>query len=530
MNLINDQWIPVRRADDTIIKIAPWEITKNIHDNQSKIVAIASPRPDFDGALTQFLIGLLQTACTPETEDAWWDWRENPPKPEELQNHFVPFAACFKMDGDAPRFMQDYQPEELSETSRIAALLIETPGENTLKKGADHFIKRDTVKQLCADCAAIALYTLQLNAPAGGQGNRTGLRGGGPLTTLVLGESLWETSWLNVLVKSNYMSNTTNDSDNDSAKRFPWLAPTRKSNPPKEQATYPSDIHSDQQFWGMPRRIFLTENNLSQPEACDLCGRNTKRVYCYFKNKNYGINFKGTYAYPLSPHDIKADGESIPVHPQPGGFGYRHWLGYIENSKGKNSERRPARVINQFRSLRSSDRKDGILWAFGYDMDKMKARCWYDAKMPILIINEKQKDTFRGYAEKLIQSADWIADNLNKKIKKALFGEAEIRGNMAFIKSLFWQQTENVFYQTMYQLRDALSTNQPITEIILSWRNKISQEAIAIFDEKSQTGDFDAVNSGRVACARNELSAIIYGDKLKDILGLPKDKTKKKKR
>lgn len=521
MNLINDQWIPVRRADGTTSKIAPWEITEDIHDDKRKIVSVATPRPDFDGALTQFLIGLLQTACTPETEDAWWDWHDNFPKIEELQNRMVPFAASFELGGDVSRFMQDYQPAELTEILGIAALLIESPGENTIKENKDHFVKRGVIEQLCPFCAAMALFTLQLNAPSGGKGYRTGLRGGGPLTTLVMGENLWQNCWLNVLIKTNYISKKIVLKKHEEFKRFPWLSSILTG-----KDTYLDEVHPDHQFWAMPRRIYLIDENLSASEICDLCGQETRRIYKQFKTKNYGINYMGVYEHPLSPHFIK-DNEPNPIHPQLGGLGYRHWLGIVESSQGKNAERRPARVINQFRSL---SRNDGNLWAFGYDMDNMKARCWYDAKMPILIINEKQKDTFRGCAERLIQSANWIADNLSKKIKKALFGEAEIRGSMAFIKSLFWQQTENVFYQTMHQLRDALSNNQPITEIILSWRNQISQEAIAIFDNKSQTGDFDAVNPRRIACARNELHGIIYGNKLKDILGLPKDKTKKKKR
>lgn len=525
MNLINDQWIPIRRADGSTGKIAPWEITQDIHDEKRKIISVASPRPDFDGALTQFLIGFLQTACTPETEDAWWAWREAPPPLEKLQNLFNPFATSFEIEGEVPRFMQDYQPVELTETSEIAALLIETPGENALKKGTDHFIKRDTVKQLCSDCAAAALYTLQLNAPAGGVGYRVGLRGGGPLTTLVIGSSLWETCWFNVLIKSNFFSSAMIVCENDSALRFPWRSKTRISNPKIGQDTYLRDIHPDQLFWAMPRRIHLIDEDSTQQATCDLCGQKSIKIYRKYKNKNYGVNYVGAYEHPLSPYYIK-DNEANPVHPQPGGLGYRHWLGLIENSQEGNTERRPARVIDQFRSLSEND---GNLWAFGYDMDKMKARCWYDSRMPILIIVEEQKDAFRGYSEQLIQSANWIAKNLGNKIKKALFGEAEVRGNFAFIKALFWHQTENIFYQTMYQLRDALLTNRSVSEIKLSWRSKLSQEALVIFDEKSQTGDFDAVDPCRVASARNEFCSILYGNKLKEILGLPQVKTKKKK-
>jgi CRISPR system Cascade subunit CasA len=512
MNLINDRWIPIRRGDGSKGKIAPWEITQNIYDEQNRIIAVASPRPDFDGALVQFLIGLLQTACTPETEDVWWDWRETPPRLEKLQNFFNHFAPSFELEGGAPRFMQDYKHTELTEISEIAALLIETPGANTLKDNKDHFIKRGKIKQLCPDCAATALFTLQLNAPSGGQGHRTGLRGGGPLTTLVLGETLWETCWLNVLIKPKYIRQDIISANNEADQCFPWLSSKRTG-----KDTYPGDIHPDQQFWAMPRRILLVAEDLPQAEACDLCEQETSQIYRKFKTKNHGINYMGPYEHPLSPHYIK-DNAPNPVHPQPGGFGYRHWLGLVENSQGKTSERRPARVVNQFHAI---SRSDGNLWAFGYDMDNMKARCWYDSRMPILIIAAEHKEAFRGYAEQLIQSANWFADNLNKKIRKALFGETETKGNFAFIKALFWHQTENIFYQTLQQLRDGLLINQSVLEIKLQWCSKLSQEALTIFDERSQTGDFDAVDPGRIANARNELCSILYGKKVKEILGLP---------
>jgi CRISPR system Cascade subunit CasA len=34
------------------------------------------------------------------------------------------------------------------------------------------------------------------------------------------------------------------------------------------------------------------------------------------------------------------------------------------------------------------------LWAFGYDMDNMKARCWYEAQMPLYEIEESLRQEF----------------------------------------------------------------------------------------------------------------------------------------
>jgi CRISPR system Cascade subunit CasA len=515
MNLINDAWIPVRRADGTTEKIEPWRLTDHIGTGKSPIVAVASPRPDFDGALTQFLIGLLQTTCTPETESAWWGWRENPPAQSTLRERFATVADAFELEGDKA-FMQDAAPSELETEQDIAALLLESPGEQTLKQNKDHFIKRNGVNQLCQDCAAAAIFSLQTNAPSGGQGHRTGLRGGGPLTTLVLGQTLWETCWLNVLEKNRYIAGVPIE-HNQPADRFPWLTITRTSEEkPPAGITTQIDVHPDQQFWAMPRRIRLVSQRLNATEPCGLCSTPSMLFFKSYKTKNYGVNYQ-SFEHPLSPHYIK-DGIVSPVHPQPGGIGYRHWLGLIENSTDGNSERRPARVIQQFHLTH----EDGRIWAFGYDMDNMKARCWYDATMPILAIDEGLDAAFKAYTERLVQAASLTAGMLRKQIKLAIFGEAEVRGDISFIQSNFWSATEGKFFSQVRHLRDALRQGVDEQVVLGNWLMILKDSAFSIFDTYSQTGDFDATDPRRIALARNELAKLLNGKKLRDLLGLPR--------
>ena len=89
----------------------------------------------------------------------------------------------------------------------------------------------------------------------------TGLRGGGPLTTLIElqeyeGERLtplWRKLWLNVLPQDAADMPLPAAYDESV---FPWLAPTRTS----EQAsaiTTPEQVDKLQAYWGMPRRIRL---------------------------------------------------------------------------------------------------------------------------------------------------------------------------------------------------------------------------------------------------------------------------------
>ena len=100
MNLIEERWIPVRRQSGKDERIAPWELTDDFE--QDPVVALAAPRPDFQGGLMQFLISLLQTAAPPDEEKGleWEDWLEDPPNSEVLWAAFAPYVDCFDLDGD----------------------------------------------------------------------------------------------------------------------------------------------------------------------------------------------------------------------------------------------------------------------------------------------------------------------------------------------------------------------------------------------------------------------------------------------
>lgn len=76
-NLIHDPWIAVRHKDGTRSLIAPWQITENLTENP--IVALDATRPDFNGALIQFLIGLVQTVIAPKDDRSWRNGLNNPP-------------------------------------------------------------------------------------------------------------------------------------------------------------------------------------------------------------------------------------------------------------------------------------------------------------------------------------------------------------------------------------------------------------------------------------------------------------------
>lgn len=553
MNLINNAWVPVRRADGSVEKIEPWRITEEIEDEKRRILSVASPRPDFDGALVQFLIGLLQTTCTPLDQFTWRSWRkEMIPTSDQLKSLFGKVESAFNLYSDkGPIFMQE-RLEEKGEPHPVSYLLIGSPTDNALKLGIDHFIKRPSDDEvLCRKCAATALFTLQSFAPSGGGGGNgkfTGIRGGGPLTTLIQGDNLWESLRLNVLFGKLFP--TTNHDE----KTFPWLkleSFITRENPVK--TIHSVDMNPEHVFWGMPRRIELQFSaDADQQQRCSICSSADETICTGFRDATGGLTYQfesmltgedgkvkkaknpswASPLHPLSPYNQGPDKKIPPssVHPQEGGIGYRHWMGLIENSATKKVERVPALVVAQFRSLI----EDGRLWAFGYDMDKMKARCWYDAVMPILALpeNEEASALFKAWVEQSVLAAEQAAEEVRRRTKIAMVGDGDLRGDLSFVTSCFWGATEAAFFTHAQRLRDLARSGQNEKPVMGAWLSELRQKALTTFDRYANIGDFDIVNPRRIAMARNQLNRTISGEKMLQTLGLPapkKDKPKKRK-
>ena len=219
-NLISEKWIPVRRKDGSTELITPSQVTDNIRDNP--IVAVDAARPDFNGALLQFFIGLLQTCLAPSSVIEWKRMLRQPLTPEELAAKLDAVKEHFNLDGDWPRFMQD-RGKDVNNEKEIGDLLIDNPGDNAIKHNTDLFIKRSRIQQMCFACSASALFTLQLNAPSGGVGYRTSVRGGGPLASIILGTTLGETIISNLLPASELSQVSGNAELTEPGKTFPWI-------------------------------------------------------------------------------------------------------------------------------------------------------------------------------------------------------------------------------------------------------------------------------------------------------------------
>jgi len=506
MNLINDAWISVRRKNGEKIKIAPWQITEAIGTDK-EIIELAAVRPDFNGAVIQFLIGLLQTTCAPKGNSDWRVWFNNPPSSTELKNKFESIVLEFNLDGTGPRFMQDLTIEkEDPKVETVERLLIDWPGEAALKKNTDFFVKRNHRVNLCLTCGVQALIAMQLNSPEGGRGFLTGLRGGGPVTTLIVGDTLWKMIWLNVL-DINEFNSMACFTKNDKKDLFPWMGETRKGN---THITTTQDINPAQIYWSMPRRIRLIFKH--SESICNLCGEKTEIFIETFYSKTYGVKYKNV-AHPLTPTYVK-DNDILSKH-QREAVGYKFWSSYVYGDSDGQSN--PAKIIKTARGRHIDDIRMCI---FGYNMNSNKPKCWYEGVMPIIFIdNETQWKHYNAEIAMLICAADMARYFLSKAVAKALNA-----GVFNTVRQRFWQETEPEFYRQIAFLREEVIQEKDGLDIRRTWHKHLVAKGLEIFDDMSQSEMIGDVNAERVARAYNELRRNLNGKKLIiDILGLPKE-------
>lgn len=535
MNLLDEAWIPIRRSNGEQDWITPFQIT------ESTVVALDARRPDFNGALIQFLIGLVQTTTPMDSDIEWKQWNEQPPSAEDLKKWIEPVREAFVFDGDGARFMQDFdlrtEGGKDKDFNSISAILIEAPGENTLKENKDHFIKRNSVKALCLHCSATGLFTLQTNAPSGGAGHNTSIRGGGPLTTLVIAggvHSLWQTIWLNIKKRSDFLAANGDATKTAIEYSFPWVKEMKTLQTEGGQLT-PIQVHPAHNFWGTPRRIRLDLDHVSSGD-CDCCGRQSVVLVDRYITKAKGFNYKGGWSHSLSPYYENKPGEMLPLHPQPSGIGYKHWLAWSLGLQGNKKNVQPASIVSYVLESQRLKGKQCRLYAFGYDMDNMKARCWYESTLPLYGLSDKNKDELNKVQREIqrwLEAVDLAAFYLRGAVKSSWFGDGvDARGDYSFIDASFWSQTENGFYQLLRALiEQARDEDEDIifTPLREQWRDLLIKTAIRLFDaDLVGAAPIAQQNPRRTAEAYNRLCVNLRGNELKETLKLPTAKTEKK--
>ena len=541
-NLLQEKWLPVRRASGARERVAPAGIVSG--PVADPVVAFDWGRADFDAASVEFMVGLLACACPPADDRDWHGWWASPPAEDDLAARFDPLAEAFALTGEGPLFMQDL--EEIGGMGvSVSGLMIEAPGANAERNNGDLFQKRGRFPALSLPAAAMALFTLQTYAPAGGAGHRTSLRGGGPLTTLALPPpekpSLWHLLWLNLENAAADLPALTAQTAPDLMPRiFPWLAPTKTSEgnkPPLGEA----DIDPRGVYWGMPRRIRLDITHAPQPETCAATGERVHDVVCSYRTRPWGMNY-ATLRHPLSPmyRQNATSTEWLYVHPQPGGLTYRHWIDLALTPEGTDYLRRPAPALHGARARLQILRVDGArIRAVGYDMDKMKARGFVEAQFPLFVLGEQDANkALDRAAREFVAAAGLVNGGLLRNLRQALQIEKTDAARIDAVARAFQDRTQEAFFAALHQIAEKLAVDAYDDTVIAEAGRAFLRGALApvaqdLFDSHAplslQTGRL--ADMGRVVAARRNLLWILRGTgkdgaKLFAHLGLPQPQAK----
>lgn len=520
MNLIRDPWIPCRLRSGTRSYLRPAEISPHGDD---PAIALASPRADFDGSLAQLLIGLLQCALPPRSAGSWLGLAADPPTVAALDRAFEPFAAAFELYGAGPRVLQDRRLADGPFDWPIEKLLM----EQGLGEGSDHFCRSGSVPAMCLRCVAAALVNLQTSAPAGGRGHLTSLRGGGPLTTLVIPQAtnqpLWTTLWLNVLPLESLGCHAPDPRRLD--RLFPWLTPPGQSEPAAPLELTTLDAHPLQVYFGMPRRFLLAESTGGE---CGLCGAGDEEVVRDYATRGNGIRYSGTWRHPLSPYRQTKDGLDLALKGPQDGIGYRQWLGLVVSPPDGSVV--PAGVVREAAGdqERLDQAGDLRVWAFGYVMDNIKTKAWSEGVMPLWEIPEQLRPAFGNSVGSLIEAArlvDWGCRSAFKKLVSNRPGDVKEPHE---VSARFWELTEVDFYRAAHASLGLLAAGQPADEAHREWLHLLGATARRFFEEWLDGADFRAIEPGRAARAWSELQRFLNGPKLLTALDLPKPQSKAK--
>lgn len=464
LNLIADSWIPVRRKDGRRTTIAPWQMA------DANLEFPDWPRPDLNIACLELLVGLVFLADPPR--DAG-DWRaRQQPDPDRLRNRLAPFAPAFELIGEGPRFMQDRERLEASTQANPADMLfIDSAGGQTLRNNADLVVKRARYPRLDPALAAMALYTLQAHAPSGGKGNRTSMRGGGPLLTLLdPGQGLWPLVWANVP-----------DGAPASTDVLPWTRPARTSEKPGSEV-YPHMAHPAEAFFGLPRRLRLVADG---------------GAIAGVVQRPYGTNYAG-WEHPLTPHyRQKAGSELLPRHPRAGVFGYRNWLGIVARRGAGDDTVRRAKVVDLW-GLRSRDFAEIVV--AGWAMDNMKPRDFIFSRAPLIDLDPEAAAALEG----MVEAADALAAALRGALAVVL-AEGEAR---EAAREVFFLHTQAPFEQRAAQL-----TSVNFSVVARAWLADMRAAALAIFDAHALPGlsERDVAKQAMLIRAQRNLSAAFAG-------------------
>jgi CRISPR system Cascade subunit CasA len=320
----------------------------------------------------------------------------------------------------------------------------------------------------------------------GGPGYRTSLRGGGPLSTLVIPQrdGLWRLIWANVPLGEPAPVD---------ASVFPWLAPAV----PAGTVVPGPGVHPAQVWWGMPRRYRLLLGGLG---TCSITGQADCSTVSRCRKASRGRNYESSvWRHLLTPYRSKPGGQPqlLPVLAR--GFrGWRDYIGLVAASQDGRSL--PAASVARWRADRRRDAGEGPdirLYAAGVIANQAKILDGVESEMPIPGSADDQP-RIDALAGALVAATHEAAEALKLAGRRA---RAPTPGTLA---EALWRETEAGFYAAL--AASARNPSDPGMEPErAAWAITVRRDALRLFDDASPLGDESS--AARIAAARQDLLA-----------------------
>ena len=468
MNLLDYQWqwIPVRPLDSgSTEKISLRQLLC-----EDRKWELCLPRDDMELAAIQLLICITQAISTPKTT-AELRIRIAKPIPEaEYDAAIQPYEDWFHLDHPKYPFMQ-VKGVAAKDPTPMDKLMAGLTGATS-----SCFVNQAGLADaVCGGCAAIALFNQASCAPSFGGGFKAGLRSNSPVTTLVQGDHLRRTVWLNVLAEEEVDRN------------FSWHSDTIRQKPTWVEPIKAGEIIPAQRI-GFIRGLLWQPAHIEllppvKTHSCSCCGCQAASAYAMFNKEKFSFTVSGTWPHPHSPRlmrDKKGQMEEKFVAfttPSPSWTQLSRFV--VQQQLSDNIEgQQPAAVVQQVRRLFGGNSEKLHLLVGGYRNNQASV---LERRHEAFTLNHGW-DNHTDVVHFLVSQGRAYRDALYKALYVFVSGIKDVKG--AGIKlhqaaeAQFYRRSEPIIENTLA----AISFDMPEPELA-KMRQSLRQIVVDLFKE-----------------------------------------------
>lgn len=366
MNLLTDEWIPVRPQ----LSGPPRQIDLQTLLCGNDHWEVALPRDDMELAALQLLICLVQVLMPPKDKKQWAERITKPVSPEELATATQGYQDWFQVDHPEYPFMQMKYKKNNSKIETLEKLFT---GLDT-SENSKFVNEPNLVAAVCQSCCAIMLFNYANNSPSFGGGPdggfKYGIRGTCAISTFTRLNDLRSTIWANIMTQE-FMCHNIPGWKNKEFQQPTWLERI-----PEKGIVPSSSIDLLRGLFWQPGCLQLGEP--ISGGRCSCCGHLAPKRIEHFFRAPYGYKINGFWVHPHSPQllTIKTKKADISTN-----FDYQRWNGSVpawtqlagivverDIKINRNTEigQRTALVIKQFREFLSNQSGRTQLIVGGY--------------------------------------------------------------------------------------------------------------------------------------------------------------------